>query len=188
MTTLGAGNGSPLALQIFYWKRDKPPSAGCRFRVNTRGETMCACACTNTASCSRISRASQRLNRAPARGEQIRGEPGGAEIPRRGGPEQSEKGRESERAKGGRPYHHSRTAQARADLGSTSAWQRTEAATATATATAAAPERLPSSEVAARRIRLDGRRPAARRGRRKGARPCVCSTMVWFPSSLAERR
>ena len=49
----------------------------------------------------RISRANQRLNRAPARGEQIRGKPGGAEIPRRGGPEQSEKaGNPSERRAG----------------------------------------------------------------------------------------
>lgn len=38
-------------------------------------------------------------------------------------PGAKQKGRESERAEGGRPYHHSRTAQARADLGSTAAWQ-----------------------------------------------------------------
>lgn len=44
--------------------------------------------------------------------------------------EAEQKGRGSERAKGGRPYHHSRTAQARADLGGPR--QGTEAATAAA--------------------------------------------------------
>lgn len=75
---------------------------------------------------------SQRLDRAGAnpqlagtarmRGQRFRGAATWMEA--------EQKGRGSERAKGGRPYHHSRTAQARADLGGPR--QGTEAATAAA--------------------------------------------------------